>query len=46
MTRKSTLAAMTFRGWPQEALDFYVGLEADNSRAYFQANKQPSTTSA
>jgi uncharacterized protein (TIGR02453 family) len=30
---------MTFRGWPQEALDFYVGLEADNSRAYFQANK-------
>jgi uncharacterized protein (TIGR02453 family) len=30
---------VTFRGWPQEALDFYVGLEADNSRAYFQANR-------
>jgi len=25
---------MTFRGWPKEALDFYVGLEADNSRSY------------
>jgi uncharacterized protein (DUF2461 family) len=30
---------MTFRGWPEEALEFYVGLEADNSKAYFQANK-------
>ncbi len=30
---------MTFRGWPQEALDFYVGLEADNSKSYFEANK-------
>jgi uncharacterized protein (TIGR02453 family) len=30
---------MTFRGWPEAALEFYVGLEADNSKAYFQANK-------
>ena len=30
---------MTFRGWPQEALDFYVGLEADNSRQYWLAHK-------
>ena len=30
---------MTFRGWPEEALDFYVGLEADNSKTYWQQNK-------
>ena len=30
---------MTFRGWPTEALDFYVGLEADNSRQYWLAHK-------
>jgi uncharacterized protein (TIGR02453 family) len=30
---------MTFRGWPSEALDFYVGLEADNSRSYWLAHK-------
>lgn len=30
---------MNFRGWPSEALDFYVGLEADNSKSYFQAHK-------
>jgi len=30
---------MTFRGWPKEALDFYVGLEADNSRQYWLAHK-------
>ena len=30
---------MTFSGWPPAALTFYVGLEADNSRAYFLANK-------
>jgi uncharacterized protein (TIGR02453 family) len=30
---------MTFRGWPKEALDFYVGLEADNSKSYWQAHK-------
>jgi uncharacterized protein (TIGR02453 family) len=31
---------MTFRGWTQEALDFYVGLEADNSKTYWLAHKQ------
>ena len=30
---------MTFRGWPADAFDFYRGLEADNSKAYWQANK-------
>jgi len=31
---------MTFRGWPQDALDFYSGLEADNSKTYWLAHKQ------
>jgi len=30
---------MSFRGWPAEALDFYEGLEADNSKAYWTAHK-------
>src|SRR4051794_30206574 len=30
---------MAFRGWPAEALDFYEGLEADNSKAYWQDHK-------
>jgi uncharacterized protein (TIGR02453 family) len=30
---------MEFRGWPEDALDFYDGLEADNSRTYWQAHK-------
>jgi len=30
---------MTFQGWPEEALDFYDGLEADNSKTYWLANK-------
>jgi uncharacterized protein (TIGR02453 family) len=30
---------MSFRGWPADALDFYRGLEADNSKTYWQANK-------
>jgi len=30
---------MTFRGWPAEALEFYDGLHADNSKAYWTANK-------
>jgi uncharacterized protein (TIGR02453 family) len=28
-----------FRGWPAEALEFYEGLEADNSRTYWTAHK-------
>ena len=30
---------MTFRGWPAEALEFYEGLQADNSKTYWTANK-------
>ncbi|HEX5095111.1 MAG TPA: DUF2461 family protein, partial [Acidimicrobiia bacterium] len=29
----------SFRGWPADALAFYAGLEADNSRTYWQAHK-------
>src|SRR5438552_11638875 len=32
-------ASMAFRGWPVEALEFFEGLEADNSKAYWQSNK-------
>ncbi len=28
-----------FKGWPEAALDFYEGLEADNSKAYWTAHK-------
>jgi uncharacterized protein (TIGR02453 family) len=31
---------MAFRGWPAEALEFFEGLEADNSKAYWERNKQ------
>jgi uncharacterized protein (TIGR02453 family) len=30
---------MAFRGWPAEAIEFYEGLEADNSRTHWQENK-------
>ena len=30
---------MTFRGWPAEALEFYDGLAADNTKTYWLANK-------
>jgi uncharacterized protein (TIGR02453 family) len=30
---------MAFRGWPEEALEFFEGLEADNSKSYWQKNK-------
>ena len=30
---------MTFAGWPDTALEFYVGLEADNSKAFWLANR-------
>ena len=32
-------AAMAFTGFPLEAVAFYEGLQADNSRTYWQANK-------
>jgi uncharacterized protein (TIGR02453 family) len=30
---------MPFRGWPVEAIEFFEGLEADNSRTYWQEHK-------
>ncbi|MGD0084052.1 MAG: DUF2461 domain-containing protein [Acidimicrobiales bacterium] len=30
---------MAFKGWPAEAIEFYEGLEADNSKAYWTENK-------
>ena len=30
---------VTFTGWPVEAVEFFEGLEDDNSRTYWQANK-------
>jgi uncharacterized protein (TIGR02453 family) len=30
---------MTFKGWPESALSFYEGLEADNSKAYWLGHK-------
>jgi uncharacterized protein (TIGR02453 family) len=30
---------MSFRGWTAEAIEFYEGLEADNSKTYWNANK-------
>jgi uncharacterized protein (TIGR02453 family) len=30
---------MTFRGWPAEAISFYAGLEADNTRAFWEAHR-------
>jgi uncharacterized protein (TIGR02453 family) len=31
---------VTFRGWPVEALEFFEGLEADNSKTYWQRHKE------
>lgn len=31
--------AMTFSGWSAAAVEFFVGLEADNSKGYWQAHK-------
>ena len=30
---------MAFRGWPVEAIEFFDGLQAANTKAYWQANK-------
>ena len=30
---------MTFKGWPIEAVEFYEGLQADNSKVYWQEHK-------
>jgi uncharacterized protein (TIGR02453 family) len=31
---------MEFRGWPEEALEFFAGLEIDNSKSYWQQNEE------
>ena len=31
---------MTFKGWPERALDFFDGLEADNSKAYWADHRE------
>ena len=31
---------MSFQGWSEDALDFYDGLEADNSKVYWLAHKE------
>jgi len=31
---------MAFKGWPVEAVEFYEGLEIENSKAYWQAHKE------
>ncbi len=36
---------MTFKGWPDAALDFFAGLEADNSKAYWVAHRDTYETS-
>ena len=36
----ATLGPMGFAGWPPEAMDFFEGLVADNSKAYWQAHKE------
>jgi uncharacterized protein (DUF2461 family) len=30
---------MAFKGWPADALEFYEGLEADNSKVYWSEHK-------
>ena len=30
---------MVFRGWPAEAIEFFDGLEVDNSKAYWEAHR-------
>jgi uncharacterized protein (TIGR02453 family) len=36
---RDTVDVSAFAGWPPEAVAFYAGLEADNSKAYWTAHK-------
>src|SRR4051812_2745922 len=38
-TESAYAARMAFRGWPVEAVEFFDGLLADNSRVYWQDHK-------
>ena len=33
------MVEMAFHGWPVEAVEFYEGLEADNTKTYWQEHK-------
>ena len=33
------MIGMAFKGWPVEAVEFYEGLEADNTKTYWQEHK-------
>ena len=33
------IVGMAFKGWPVEAVEFYEGLEADNTKTYWQEHK-------
>src|SRR6516164_1176702 len=37
--RQEGAGTMAFSGWPEEALDFYDGLVADNTKTYWTAHK-------
>src|SRR5947208_10218197 len=37
--KAAKLGRVTFRGWPADALEFFDGLAADNTKAYWQDNK-------
>ena len=43
--RVGTLGPVAFDGWPVEAIDFYDGLEEDNSKEYWHAHKAVYETS-
>jgi uncharacterized protein (TIGR02453 family) len=36
---RDTLGIVVFKGWPAEALEFYEGLAADNSKTYWTAHR-------
>ena len=33
------MIAVTFKGWPVEAVEFYEGLQADNTKTYWEQHK-------
>src|ERR1700716_1352125 len=38
--RANTVVRTRFAGWPKPALQFFHGLKRDNSKAFFEANRQ------
>lgn len=39
LDRQGIMSGMGFRGWSPTAVEFYAGLEADNSKSYWQAHR-------